>query len=592
MGKKEWLKLAALSGMLYFGNMSANSIPPAENLLQPIVSTPHYNVSSEENIEEFYRSLEPNRNVAFKVFPLGDSKTEMGGVFPAWCDSFSITFDERNYPGISNCYRVIDYNIESEGILSQYLSKASVGAGRIITEINPHWTTLNSPSEIESSPRISLTTPQPDSLYSDGEWFRIRGLPLWPDSSKYGFFFSGEGFLSARGSNLPTLIIYKRDKHGLDEATYCDFNGDNDVDEFDGINLLDNIGRHYGDIDVAPADSLFQDSAHIYDIAKDPSDIFPAPGSNAKTWDDRVTIWDLREWILNFGKHYGAEKRAMTANAVQSDSPFYFVKTENEGKITYSVISDVETGNIRCFSLKNIEGLVNGEFEIASGNLMDNIQTSLGYSKPMKVLTADGTYIEMFDKRIDGGAVFYQNPAVSIETEKVIPDSMLSANLTIIEKNEDGNLIKQTYKLSVAEAGSGLAGGRNEAGSSGTVEGGRNNEEGAGNIRADSLTGILSEEPYEFSVKPPYPNPFNSIINIQFTLPKNLEARLDIFNVSGQRIRTIESDYNKGINTETWDGKDDEGNISPSGIYFFRLKANDTEENKTFENTGKITVLR
>lgn len=585
MGKKGWLKLAALSGMLYFGNMSANSIPPAENLLQPIVSTPHYNLSSQEDIERIYRDFEPKRNVAFKVHPVGNSITEWGCVVPADTDSISVTFNETNYSGISACYRVIDYNITPEGTLFQYLGKGSLG--RIITEISPHWTTPThiNPSEVESTQRNSLTTPQPDSLYVDGQWFRIRGLPVWPDSSRYGFFFSQDNPDGV--SSTGYITIYKRDKHALDYPG--DPNGDNDVDILDGNNIWDNIGRHMGDDNVKAAeDPLFQDSAHIYDTVKDSNDI-PIFGEG-RSYDDKVTLRDLVQgWALFYGQTYGAGKIAVSSEKTEEENVFYFNKTVNEGKITYSVVSDTEIGNIRSFALGNIEGIINGEFEIESGNIMDDIQTDLGYSKPLKMLFQNGDYGEIFDKRVSGGAVFYQNPSVSIETEKIIPDSLLSANLTLVKRNEDGNLFKEVYKLSVAEAGSRLAGGRNETGSSGT---GR--EEGSsGNVRGkDSLTGILSEEPYEFSVKPPYPNPFNSIINIQFTLPKNLEARLDIFNVSGQRVRTIESQYNTGINTETWDGRDDEGNISPSGIYFFRLRANDSEGNKTWENTGKITVLR
>lgn len=44
-----------------------------------------------------------------------------------------------------------------------------------------------------------------------------------------------------------------------------------------------------------------------------------------------------------------------------------------------------------------------------------------------------------------------------------------------------------------------------------------------------------------------YPNPFSSNLNIEFTLPEDSRAKLEIFNLSGQRIATLfEGDVNAG----------------------------------------------
>lgn len=78
-----------------------------------------------------------------------------------------------------------------------------------------------------------------------------------------------------------------------------------------------------------------------------------------------------------------------------------------------------------------------------------------------------------------------------------------------------------------------------------------------------------------------YPNPFNPTTTISFGLPITSEIQIDIFNVLGQRIRTlISSRYDIGHHTVTWNGTDDSHSPVASGIYFYRLQAGDLTMNK------------
>ncbi|HPR17638.1 MAG TPA: S8 family serine peptidase [Candidatus Cloacimonadota bacterium] len=71
-----------------------------------------------------------------------------------------------------------------------------------------------------------------------------------------------------------------------------------------------------------------------------------------------------------------------------------------------------------------------------------------------------------------------------------------------------------------------------------------------------------------------YPNPFNPTTNISFTLAEESQVKLNIYNVKGQKVRTLVSDkQNAGTHIVTWNGKDDNGSNVGSGIYFYKLQA-------------------
>ena len=69
-----------------------------------------------------------------------------------------------------------------------------------------------------------------------------------------------------------------------------------------------------------------------------------------------------------------------------------------------------------------------------------------------------------------------------------------------------------------------------------------------------------------------YPNPFNPITTFSFFLQDNNNVQFVIFNIKGQKIRTIiDSDLNKGKHDIEWNGMNDNGNYVTSGVYFYKL---------------------
>ncbi len=83
-----------------------------------------------------------------------------------------------------------------------------------------------------------------------------------------------------------------------------------------------------------------------------------------------------------------------------------------------------------------------------------------------------------------------------------------------------------------------------------------------------------------------YPNPFNPSTTITFEIPDEEHVSLEIFNISGQKIRTLIDDHRSvGMHTVTWDGSDENSLGVSAGVYLYRIRAG------AFMETRKMTLL-
>jgi len=93
--------------------------------------------------------------------------------------------------------------------------------------------------------------------------------------------------------------------------------------------------------------------------------------------------------------------------------------------------------------------------------------------------------------------------------------------------------------------------------------------------------------PKNYILQQNFPNPFNSSTRISFYLPKKGKVNLEVYNILGQRIRILaEKEEEPGLKIISWEGKDDRGLSVPTGIYFYRLTAQD------FVDTKKMVYLK
>lgn len=102
------------------------------------------------------------------------------------------------------------------------------------------------------------------------------------------------------------------------------------------------------------------------------------------------------------------------------------------------------------------------------------------------------------------------------------------------------------------------------------------------------ITDIGREKPQSFRLEQNFPNPFNPNTIISYSLPQISEINLTIYNMLGQKIRSLVEKINQseGTHTSRWDGRDDAGKQVPSGIYIYRMQAGE------FVQSRKLMLLR
>lgn len=111
----------------------------------------------------------------------------------------------------------------------------------------------------------------------------------------------------------------------------------------------------------------------------------------------------------------------------------------------------------------------------------------------------------------------------------------------------------------------------------------------AGNkLVVGSTTSIQDESlPRKYELLQNFPNPFNPTTNIRFSLAEKGNINLAIYNILGQKIRTlIDGSREAGAYEVLWDGRNDAGLSVSSGVYLYRLKVNG------FSKVLKLMVLR
>jgi len=85
-----------------------------------------------------------------------------------------------------------------------------------------------------------------------------------------------------------------------------------------------------------------------------------------------------------------------------------------------------------------------------------------------------------------------------------------------------------------------------------------------------------------------YPNPFNPTTNIAFNLPRDTHVELNIYNIKGQKVKTVVNDFlTSGEKIIQWHGVDNNNKSVGSGIYFVSINAKGQER-----VIKKITLLK
>lgn len=106
------------------------------------------------------------------------------------------------------------------------------------------------------------------------------------------------------------------------------------------------------------------------------------------------------------------------------------------------------------------------------------------------------------------------------------------------------------------------------------------------------LTRPAEELPGSFALFQNYPNPFNATTTVMFTLPVLSTVDLSVYNILGQRVRTlIQEERHAGRYSMEWDGRGDPGQMLGSAVYFVVFTATGTD-GSSFKQAYKTVLLK
>ncbi len=109
----------------------------------------------------------------------------------------------------------------------------------------------------------------------------------------------------------------------------------------------------------------------------------------------------------------------------------------------------------------------------------------------------------------------------------------------------------------------------------------------AGFSKQASETATVFSEPQAFTLYPNHPNPFNPETRIKFYLKSEQHVVLRIYDVSGRLIqKLVDGVYQAGEHFVIWNGRDFNGQIVGSGVYFYKLAVGEQHQH------GKMTLVQ
>jgi|GEM_PF-6611519 len=96
-----------------------------------------------------------------------------------------------------------------------------------------------------------------------------------------------------------------------------------------------------------------------------------------------------------------------------------------------------------------------------------------------------------------------------------------------------------------------------------------------------------SELPGQYQLHQNYPNPFNPATTIRYTLPARSDVTLEVYNMLGRKVATlVNTEQPAGRYSVRWEGVNHRGDQISTGVYLYRLRANE------FSDVKKMVFIR
>jgi len=93
--------------------------------------------------------------------------------------------------------------------------------------------------------------------------------------------------------------------------------------------------------------------------------------------------------------------------------------------------------------------------------------------------------------------------------------------------------------------------------------------------------------PDVFALHNNYPNPFNPVTNIRYDIPVASDVRIDIYNIAGEKVRTLVSrEHQPGRYKIQWNATNEFGSPVATGMYIYKIHAKD------FTSVKKLLLMK
>ena len=90
-----------------------------------------------------------------------------------------------------------------------------------------------------------------------------------------------------------------------------------------------------------------------------------------------------------------------------------------------------------------------------------------------------------------------------------------------------------------------------------------------------------------------FPNPFNAVTTLRFSLPEESSVSIAVYDLLGQKITTLSERvrYVAGNHAIIWDGRDQNGKLMSTGVYFYRMEAFQSGS-AIYQDARKLIMLK
>ena len=69
------------------------------------------------------------------------------------------------------------------------------------------------------------------------------------------------------------------------------------------------------------------------------------------------------------------------------------------------------------------------------------------------------------------------------------------------------------------------------------------------------------------------PNPASGAVTVELTLPEAVNVSIDVFDIAGHRVARLQrGSLGSGRSEITWNGRDDDGNVTAAGVYLMKAR--------------------